>query len=146
MSGIQEKPLVTISMAAYNQERFIRDSVRGVLAQTYEPLEIVISDDHSTDRTWEIINEEVAAYKASGGIHKNIVLNRNERNLGIALHSNVISALEHGVLRVANAGDDISFPNRVERIVEEWVKDGSRASFIHNGGKDGIIKEQRKHW
>ena len=130
---MNDKPLVTISMLTYNQEKYVRESVRGLLSQTYEPLEIVISDDHSTDRTWDIINEEIDAYKASGGIHKNIVLNRNEKNLGIARHCNVTSKMKHGALIVSNAGDDISFPNRVERIVEEWIKDGSRAVVIFHG-------------
>ena len=83
---MNDKPLVTISMLTYNQERYVRDAVRGVLAQTYEPLEIVISDDCSTDGTWNIILEEVDAYRKSGGVHKNIVLNRNEKNLGLIRH------------------------------------------------------------
>ena len=128
------RPLVAICMATYNQEKYVRDSVRGLLSQTYEPLEIVISDDHSTDRTWDIINEEVDAYKANGGIHKNIVLNRNEKNLGVAKHSEVIGSFIHGELSVGTGGDDICLPNRVERIVEEWVKDGKRAAAISHSG------------
>ena len=126
----QNKPLVTIAMMTYNQEKYVRDSVRGMLAQTYAPLEIVISDDCSTDKTWEIINEEIAAYRKADGFHKNIILNHNEKNLGVALHSNLVSSLQHGVLRVENAGDDISFPCRVEKIVEEWIKDGGKAVII----------------
>ena len=103
-----EKPLVTISMITYNQERYVRDAVRGALAQTYEPLEIVISDDCSTDGTWNIIVDEVESYRKSGGIHKNIVLNRNEKNLGIIRHCQAQQSRIHGELRVGNAGDDIS--------------------------------------
>jgi glycosyltransferase involved in cell wall biosynthesis len=49
-------------MFAYNHERFIAEAVRGALSQTYSPLEIIISDDCSTDRTFEIIQSEVAGY------------------------------------------------------------------------------------
>ena len=131
MNDQDDKPLVTISMMTYNQEKYVRESVRGMLAQTYEPLEIVISDDCSTDRTWDIILEEIESYKNSGG-HHNIVLNRNEKNLGIALHAAKIGSFGHGVLSVGNGGDDISFPNRVERIYDAWVKDGGKASVIVN--------------
>ena len=130
-----EKPLVTISMITYNQERYVRDAVRGVLAQTYEPLEIVISDDCSIDSTWDIIRDEVEAYRKSGGIHKNIVLNCNEKNLGIIRHSLAQEARIHGELMVANAGDDISMPNRVERIVEAWEAAGRPKCWIYHGGR-----------
>ena len=127
------KPLVTISMLTYNQEKYVRDAVRGLLAQTYEPLEIVISDDCSTDKTWEIIQDEVSTYKANGGCHQRIVLNRNPKNLGLAKHSAYCSRFRHGVLGVGAAGDDISLPCRVEKIVEAWENSGRKATLItHN--------------
>ena len=131
------RPLVTISMSTYNQEKYVRDSVRGLLSQTYEPLKIVISDDCSTDNTWRIITEEVERYRKSGGIHTDIVLNRNDINLGIALHSAKIGELIRGagaVIKVGQGGDDISLPNRVERIVETWQTEHP-AIILHNAIK-----------
>ena len=46
-------PLVTLALITYRQERFVREAVRGVLAQTYSPLQVVISDDASPDATFE---------------------------------------------------------------------------------------------
>lgn len=139
---MDDKPLVTMSMMTYNQERYVRDAVRGVLAQTYEPLEIVISDDHSTDRTWDIVLEEIEAYKKKGGLHTRIVLNRNERNIGLIRHCIEQSKRVHGILRIGNAGDDVSMPDRVEKIVQAWELSGRTATFIiHNGRKiseDGV--------
>jgi len=54
--------LVTFSLLCHNHQRFIREAVRSVLAQDYEPLEILISDDHSTDATLDIIQEEIGSY------------------------------------------------------------------------------------
>lgn len=119
MVEMTENPLVTFVMAIYNQECYIRDSVRAALSQTYEPLEIVFSDDCSTDRTWEIVTEEVNAYRTKGGSHQ-IILNRNSVNLGIAAHSQKLSSFGSGVLRIGAAGDDISYPDRVESIVNAW--------------------------
>jgi cellulose synthase/poly-beta-1,6-N-acetylglucosamine synthase-like glycosyltransferase len=42
-----EKPLVSFVLLSYNQEDFIIESVRSALSQTYEPLEIILSDDCS---------------------------------------------------------------------------------------------------
>lgn len=134
MGSQNDQPLVTISMMTYNQERYVRDAVRGVLAQTYEPLEIVISDDHSTDRTWDIINEEVEAYKKTGGVHTKIILSQNEENVGIAGNFKIAQTLSHGVLIVAAAGDDLSMSIRVERIVDAWVKNGKQAAAIGHSG------------
>jgi len=127
------KPLVTITTLSYNQEKYIREAIRGLLSQTYEPLEIIISDDHSTDQTWQIIREEVGNYERSGGVHKNIVLNRNEKNLGIAKHYDFVNTMIHGALMVEGAGDDVSLPDRVSRIVEEWEKSGRQATLVHHG-------------
>ena len=41
-------PLVTFALFAYNQERYVREAVEGAFAQTYQPLEIILSDDCSS--------------------------------------------------------------------------------------------------
>src|SRR5256885_12918551 len=108
----KEKPLVTFALFAYNQERFIAEAVRGALSQTYSPLEILISDDCSTDGTFEIIQKEVAEYK---GPHE-IRLNHNDPNVGFGAHINRMMELAKGQLIVAAAGDDVSLPERVEEL------------------------------
>jgi len=109
-----EKTRYTLLVTCYNFERFIRDTVRAALAQTYEPLDIIFSDDCSTDRSWAIIEEEVAAYK---GPH-HIILNRNETNIGFAANLNKSYALARTDWVINQSGDDISLPTRVERYAE----------------------------
>lgn len=112
-----EKPFITFALLAYNQERFIKEAVEGALAQTYSPLEIILSDDCSTDDTFKIIEEISSEYV---GQH-HIVLNRNEQNLGISGHINRIMELANGELVVVAAGDDISLPHRTEIIADVWL-------------------------
>jgi len=113
-------PLVTFALFAYKQERFIREAVGGAFAQTYSPLEIILSDDHSPDRTFEIMQEMAAAYP---GPHK-IVLNRNPKNLGLAGHVNRVMDMAQGELIIMAAGDDISLPERAEYLTREWLAYG----------------------
>lgn len=117
---VKERPLVTFFVCAYQQERFIREAVEGAFAQTYSPLEIILSDDCSSDRTFAIMQEMAAAYR---GPHQ-IILNRNEKNLGIGGHINRIFELSHGELLVASAGDDVSLPERTEILVGSWIQGG----------------------
>ena len=112
-----KKPLVSFIIFSYKQEKFIRDAIRGALAQTYEPLEIIISDDCSPDNTFTIIEEETASY---AGPHK-VILNRNETNLGLPEHMNKVLKMARGEFIVENAGDDISCPHRTSVLVKRWL-------------------------
>lgn len=115
------EPLVTFMLFSYNQEQFIREAVRGALAQTYSPLEIILSDDCSQDRTFEVIKEEVIGYD---GPHK-ILVNRNEENLGVVRHLNSLMELASGQFIVIAAGDDISEPHRTTLLAEVWKSRGA---------------------
>lgn len=105
-------PLISYALIAYNQENFIREAVESALAQTYSPLEIILSDDASHDQTFEIMRELAASYQ---GPHQ-IVLNRNPKNLGLCGHVNKVFEMAKGEWVVAAAGDDISYPNRVAEL------------------------------
>ncbi len=102
----------SLLVLTYNQEDFVAEAVNAALAQTYVPLEIVISDDCSTDRTFEIAQACVAGYD---GPH-DIVLNRNARNLGVIAHTNTIVNRARGDILIPAYGDDVSYPDRVTRI------------------------------
>ncbi len=112
-----DRPLVTFALLAYNQQRFIEEAVAAALAQTYSPLEIIISDDCSTDRTFALIEELVRDYR---GPHC-IVLNRNPSNLGIGRHVNEIIQRSTGDLILLAAGDDVSETNRTHEVVKYWL-------------------------
>jgi glycosyltransferase involved in cell wall biosynthesis len=120
------RPLVTFYVMAYNQERFIREAVEGALRQTYSPLELVLSDDCSTDDTFSIMLEIVQGYS---GPHR-VILNRNDRNLGISEHLNRILQLVSGELIIASDGDDVSLPERTTRFVDAWLHHEKPAALV----------------
>lgn len=123
-----ERPLVTLLLISYNQEDYVRAALEGALAQTYRPLEIFVSDNASTDRTWDVIRETVAGY---AGPHR-IVLHRNPENLGMMGNIDAAMTRVAGAFVVANHGDDVSVPHRVECLVAEWLASGRRAKAIHS--------------
>lgn len=120
------RPLISYFVMSYNQELFIREGIESAFAQTYTPLEIIISDDCSKDRTFEIAQELVESYTGPHSVR----LNRNIMTLGIGRHVNRLMELCTGALVVASAGDDISLPNRTEEIFRAWDMSGRRATSV----------------
>jgi len=127
-----EKPLVTIAVITYNQARYISETLDGCFAQTYSPLEILICDDGSTDDTIKIVERKIQEYKNAGGVHS-VVFHKNEKNLGILRNFEQCFEFAKGELLVHNGGDDISYPNRVERIVDAWLAADKKPKMIAHG-------------
>ncbi len=127
-----KNPLVSFTIVCYNQEAFIREALEGAFSQTYSPLEIIISDDCSKDRTFEIVQQMVGAYK---GPHT-VRLNRNTTNLGIAGNCYRTSVMCQGELIVGAAGDDISVPERTEIVVRAWIDSGCKATSLYSKSFD----------
>ncbi|MES2628601.1 MAG: glycosyltransferase [Bacteroidota bacterium] len=120
-----ERPLVSLIIMAYKAEKFVREAIEGAFAQTYENLEIILSDDTSPDRTFEIMSEMAAAYT---GPHK-VILNRNPVNLGIGAHVNKLwHETVTGEWIVVSAGDDVSLPERVSELMDIATED---TALIH---------------
>lgn len=120
-------PTVTFALLAYNQEAYVRKAVIAALNQTYSNLEILISDDASTDRTAQILREEIDRYN---GPHK-VILNVNEENLGIGSHVNRLFEIASGALVILAAGDDVSRIDRTEKTVACWLAEERRPSAIY---------------
>ena len=116
-----EKPLVTLALFAYNQERFITEAVEAAFAQTYQPLEIIISDDGSSDNTYDTILSLVQRYQRPYTVRAV----QTESNKGILSHVLSVVNKSHRDLIVVAAGDDISEPNRVTLLFEAWEQTGS---------------------
>lgn len=106
---------VSILMLTYRMETTIRAALESALAQTV-PCEIIVSDDASGDRGLEIAREMAAGYT---GPHK-VIVRGNERNQGLCRHIDTVSKLATGDILVFMAGDDVSYPQRVARLLAEF--------------------------
>ena len=136
-----DRPLVTFALFAYNQEEYIREAIEGAFAQTYEPLEIILSDDCSNDRTFNIMEEMARDYT---GPHK-VITRQGEINFGTAMHVHAVGRKSNGRLIVIASGDDISEPQRCNEIAEHWISAGMPICCLHSGAQffDGCTDQDQ---
>jgi glycosyltransferase involved in cell wall biosynthesis len=115
-----------VILLAYNQQDTVESAAASVLAQQCEPLEIVLSDDASSDGTFVLL--QAAAERYVGPHH--VRARRNEVNLGIGEHYNQLLRETRAPLLVTAAGDDISTPDRVARLLQAWDASGGCADLV----------------
>lgn len=116
-------PPVTLIILAYNQEAFVEAAIAGALAQDYPALEIMLSDDGSSDATFALMEAAAANYR---GPHR-VIASRTPANSGFLSHIYHAVARSRGALIVLGAGDDISLPHRVSALVAAWQETGASA-------------------
>jgi glycosyltransferase involved in cell wall biosynthesis len=94
------KPLVSIGMPVYNGEKYIRQALDSLLAQDYENFELIISDNASTDDTWEICQQYAVR-------DSRIQLYRNDENMGAIYNFHRVLELSSGKRFMWAAHDDL---------------------------------------
>ena len=120
-------PKVSLILFSFNQEKTILDAAHSCLSQDYRgEIEILFSDDSSTDNTFDIIQALRNEYQGN----QHIKIHKNKSNLGIGAHYNQAIANTNGELIFTAAGDDISSSNRISTIVNAWLENGKKADLI----------------
>ena len=109
-TGRRSSPLVSIGLPVYNGEKYLEESVRSMLSQTLDDFELIICDNCSTDRTYEICKEFACS-------DSRIRLYRNESNIGVARNHNRTFELSTGKYFRWAACDDICAPELLEKCV-----------------------------
>jgi len=122
-------------MPCYQQERFVGEAVQSILAQDYQPLEIIISDDASNDDTPEIISKLAKSYK---GPHR-VAVYQQKQNSGTE-HYEKLRRLASGEILIIAHGDDIAYPDRVDRLVAVAMSSG--ASLVTSNAH--VINERKQ--
>lgn len=112
------KPLVSVHIISYNQKQYIDETLRSVLEQDYENIEIVVADDGSTDGTAEIILDFARQYPSK------VVPLVGGPNLGITGNSNRGLAACKGRYIAFMGGDDVFLPGKISSQVK-WLEERS---------------------
>ena len=102
-------PLVSVVMSCFNAERWLREAIDSVLAQTFRDFEFILVDDGSTDATPGII-------KGYADVDSRVVV-ISKPNTGLADSLNVGIARARGSWIARMDADDVSEPTRLQRQV-----------------------------
>jgi glycosyltransferase involved in cell wall biosynthesis len=104
-----EFPLVTVLMAVYNGEKYLREAIESMLNQSYTNFEFLIINDGSTDSTEEII----LSYRDERIRHM-----KNEQNIKLIASLNKGLDLAEGKYIARMDADDVSLPERLAKQVD----------------------------
>ena len=130
-----DTPLVTIGVPVYNSERNLRASLEAALAQTLTDIEVLISDNASTDSTPKICAEYVRS-------DPRVSYFRQPRNIGVARNWNFVAMKARGRYLKWMSSNDTCEPTMLARCVEVLEREPSvvlcytRSRKIDETGKD----------
>lgn len=102
-------PVVSVIIPAYNHERFIGPAIGSVLAQTFEDFELIVIDDGSTDRTWDVIQ----------GLRDSRLICHRQQNQDAYNTLNRGLHLARGRFTAVLNSDDVYMPGRLKRLLAE---------------------------
>ena len=108
-----ENPLVSVLMPAYNAEKYIKEAIESIIAQTYIYWELIVINDGSTDKTKDIILSYTDI---------RIKYFENEKNLGIVATRNNAVKMASGEYCAMLDADDVCYPNRFKKQVAFLAK------------------------
>lgn len=125
-----QQPLISIVMCTYNGAAFLEEQIASLLAQTYQPLEIIISDDASTDSTPDILRR----YES----HPIIRIFYQKKNIGLTKNFAFASEQARGEYIAYADQDDIWAENKIERLYQsigDYMLVYSNSELVDETGK-----------
>lgn len=126
-------PLLSIGLAVYNGATHVRDSIDSLLAQDIDDLELIISDNASTDDTPSICREYADK-------DARVRYTRNDENIGAAANFNRVFELSRGRYFMWGSDDDLWYPRFARRCIERLERSPravmctSRVTLIDEAG------------
>ena len=116
-------PKVSVMVPVYNAKEFIVECLDSILSQDYQNLELVVSDDCSTDGTQEILKTYLDDDR--------IKIFFNDRNLGVTKNCNQALSACSGEFIALFAGDDVMLPGKISKQITAMLREPSIVLSYH---------------
>jgi len=105
---MKAQPLISVIMPCYNSEDYIEEAIESILNQTYNNIEVIIADDCSTDKSFDLIKRYTKK-------DKRVRCFKNKKNIGCTKTLNKLIEQTKGQYIARMDADDISFEDRIEK-------------------------------
>lgn len=131
MTTLNQRPLVSIILATYNGERFLKEQLDSLLQQSYKNIEIIAIDDCSIDNTVTLLKQYASHYS-------HITVIENEQNLGHVKNFEKGFLLAKGEYIAPCDQDDVWLFNKIEILVNAIANNAivyCDSEFIDDKGK-----------
>lgn len=117
-------PNVSVILPTYNRADILGESIRSVLEQTYEQLELIVVDDASTDDTPRVVRNVP---------DDRVVYLRHDRNKGAPAARNTGLAEARGEYVAFQDSDDEWFPRKLERQMRAFERASADVGVVYTG-------------
>lgn len=118
------EPFVSVVVAAYNSEKYVCECIKSIQNQTYDNWEMIICDDCSTDKTFEIISNIA---KEDSRIH---VIKNNENSGAGRSRNNCLEICKGDYIMIQDA-DDVCENDRMQNLVKSLMH--TTIDFVSSG-------------
>jgi glycosyltransferase involved in cell wall biosynthesis len=130
---------VTIGIPVYNVERYIRQTLDSVMAQTFQNIEFLICDDCGTDSSIDIVRE----YQHTHPRGKDIRIVRQPRNMGLGNGRNRMIAEACGRYIYFMDADDILSPDSIQLLMEQAIR--YDADMVYGSMEKILLYDNNRH-
>ena len=137
---MKEDILVSIMAFSYNSENYIIDLLESIKAQTYQNIELILSDDASTDQTVALAEAWIAENKER---FVRTCIRKSEKNQGPTRNANEGFKLCRGTYIKQLAADDKFAPDCVKVMLQTCEEQGYPILFgcMQSFGRDGVLED-----
>lgn len=140
----KERIPFTVLLISFNNFRFIFEALDSIFRQTYNNIQLIISDDASEDFDREELQKYIDSHPHKGV--KDILINVNEQNLGTVKHLEKLHKMTTGELVTVIAADDAyACDDAIESLVDEYEKYEGKVPIITSllAMCDSTLKKQK---
>ena len=136
------RPASSVTITNYNHAHFLPEALEAILSQSYPPLEVLITDDASTDASVDVIKEIARQFPI-------VRLIRNERNMGAVANTNRMLELASGDFVYCAAADDRVLPGLFVKSMDILSRHPEAGLCCSDpswfDGVTGRVRENRLH-
>ena len=134
-----EQPLVSVPVVTYNSSKTVIETLESVKAQTYSNLELIVSDDCSTDNTVELCRKWIEQNKSRFVRTELLIV---DENTGVAGNNNRAAKACRGEWVKSIAGDDAFMPDCIQDCMD-YVADHTDTIYLFGKQKAFGASEER---